>query len=344
MSRRLKTIEPLTIDRVTRWLLVEIAKRMKRSPKPLSQILLSIAFAASVFVPVVSAQVGFQTLDPFYQDESARRDFFSNVSVSGEVGFRTTSLLRPSSDATSGLGAMVASAQIDYALMRQVDVSGIVDLTGGVGQGTIGLSWLVVKPYWHNDGTDYAIRIAVDPASEGSLGFRQTDVAFLSTSANSPNLISTFAIGVRRVRAGYDTSPVQAITGENPPIGTSNSLLADIERTRIIGREFHASWGYSFVFDPSGSRIALALLGEAGDYTLLRPTAANQVELASESEDKIRSGMVWMRAGIELSRPTYKLAPYVSVPVVTWANVEGESVRHGPRADKAEFGLRVTLR
>ena len=46
----------------------------------------------------------------------------------------------------------------------------------------------------------------------------------------------------------------------------------------------------------------------------------------------------------EFSRPAYQLAPFVSVPVVTWANVQGEPVRHGPRLDKFRLGLRVTLR
>ena len=310
-----------------------------------SSLIASAAMLALWMLPAVAAaQAGFQTLDPFYQDESARRDFFGGVAVSGEIGYRTTSLLQPGSDATAGLGSVAVSTQLDYALMRQVDVSAIMDLTGGVGQGSVGLSWLVIKPYWHNDGTDYAVRIAVDPASEGSLGFRQTDVAFLSTSASSPTLISTFAIGVRRVRAGYDSSPLEVGTGEDPPIGTSADLFADARRIRVIGRELHASWGYSFLFDPAGSRIAVTLLGAAGDYTLLRPVVGSQLQIEGESEDRIRSGMAWIRAGIELNRPSYQLAPYVSVPVATWANVEGVDVRHGPRPDRAQFGLRVTLR
>ena len=309
-----------------------------------SRISAAVMLALWMLPAMVTAQAGFQTLDPFYQDESARRDFYSNVAVSGEIGYRTTSLLQPGSDATTGLGSVAVSAQLDYALMRQVDVSGIVDLTGGVGQGSVGLSWLVIKPYWHNNGTDYAVRIAVDPASEGSLGFRHTDIAFLSTSANSPTLVSTFVVGVRRVRTGYDTRPLDVGTGGDPPIGTSAGLFGDAQRVRIIGRELHASWGYSFLFDPAGSRIAVALLAEAGDYSLLRTTVGNQLEVEGESEDRIRSGMAWLRTGIELNRPNYQLAPYVSVPIATWANVEGVDVRHGPRPDKAQFGLRVTLR
>ena len=313
---------------------------------PRSSTLISSAAVLVLWMlpAMAAAQAGFQTLDPFYQDESARLDFFGGVAVSGEIGYRTISLLQPGSDAAAGLGSVAVSAQLDYALMRQVVVSGIVDLTGGVGQGSVGLSWLVVKPYWHNDGTDYAVRIAVDPASEGSLGFRQTDIAFLSTSASSPNLISTFAVGVRRVRTGYDTRPLAVETGGDPPIGTSATLFADAQRIRVIGREIHASWGYSFLFDPAGSRVAVTLLGGAGDYSLLRVVTGSQLEIAGESEDRIRSGMAWLRAGVELNRPSYQLAPYVSVPIATWANVEGEDVRHGPRPNRAQFGLRVTLR
>lgn len=312
----------------------------RRSPQ-ISKVAL---LALWMLPPAAIAQVGFQTLDPFYQDESARRDFFSDLAVSGDIGYRTTSLLQPGSDAATGLGSVVASAQLDYALMRQIDVSAIVDLTGGVGQGSIGLSWLVIKPYWYNNGIDYAVRIAVDPTSEGSLGFRQTDVAFLSTSASSPTLISTFAVGVRRVRTGFDTRPLDVGANGDPPIGTSANLFVDAQRTRVIGRELHASWGYSFLFDPSGSRISVALLGEAGSYSLLRPVEGSQLGIEEEAEDRIRSGIAWLRASLELSRPSYKLAPYVSVPVATWANVEGQDVRHGPRPDKAQFGLRMTLR
>ena len=39
----------------------------------------------------------------------------------------------------------------------------MADLTGAAQNGRMGLSWVVVKPYWNNEGTDYAIRVAVDP-------------------------------------------------------------------------------------------------------------------------------------------------------------------------------------
>ena len=297
---------------------------------------------ASLAVPV-SAQGTFQTLDPFYQDESARRDFYSGVALSGEIGYRQTSLLQPASEGGTA-GALALSAQVDYALLPQVDLSAVIDLSGGVGRGPVGLSWIVLKPYWHNEGTDYAVRIAVDPASEGSLGFRQTDVAFLSTSALSPTLMSNFAIGLRRVSAGYDGGPLVV----DPEDGTtfSSALFNDSERVRVIGRELHVTWGYNVVFDPGGSRVAVSLLGEAGDYTLVTTRSDETLAIGEEEqiEERVRSGIGWLRAGLEFSRPSYQLAPYASIPIVTWANVRGEQVRHGPRPDRVRFGLRVTLR
>ncbi len=59
---------------------------------------------------------------------------------------------------------------------------------------------------------------------------------------------------------------------------------------------------------------------------------------------RIRSGTGWLRLGVEFSRPAYQFAPFVSLPVLTWADVLGENVRHGPRPAKIRGGLRLTLR
>jgi hypothetical protein len=218
-----------------------------------------------------------------------------------------------------------------------------VDLSGGVGRGPVGLSWVVVKPYWHNDNTDYAVRIAIDPASEGSLGFRQTDVAFLSTASLSPTLTHDLAFGFRRVRTGYDMR-FDGTAGDS-----LSQLIADGERVRVIGKELHGAWGYNVLFDPAGSRVTFLLLAEAGDYTLLGaapgPGSEGAVEGDEEAaEERVRGGSGWFRAGLEFNRPSYQLAPYVTVPLMTWADVRGEPVRHGPRPDRARFGVRVTLR
>lgn len=303
----------------------------------------ALALFAAAWVAPAAAQGAFQTLDPFYQDESARRDFFGGLAVSGEVGYRTASLLQPAVEGQQAPGALALSAQLDYALHPQVDLSAIMDLSGGVGSGPIGLSWIVVKPYWHNDRTDYAVRIAIDPASEGSLGFRQTDVAFLSTASLSPTLTHDLAFGFRRVRTGYEDRPLDPEAGQ----GTVSRLIADGARVRVIGQELHGAWGYNVLFDPAGSRLSLQLLAEAGDYTLLSaaaPEAPAPGEEVAAEEERVRGGSGWLRGGLEFNRPSYQLAPYVTIPILTWADVRGEPVRHGPRPDRARFGVRVTLR
>ena len=312
----------------------------RRRPLLAAALLLAVAWVAPAWVAPAAAQGLFQTLDPFYQDESARRDFYGGLAISGEVGYRTPSLLQPAAEGQQAPGALALSAQLDYALHPQVDLSAIMDLSGGVGSGPVGLSWIVVKPYWHNDNTDYAVRIAIDPTSEGSLGFRQTDVAFLSTASLSPTLTHDLAFGFRRVRTGYEARPLEP-DGDGPV----SRLIADNERVRVIGQELHGSWGYNVLFDPAGSRLSLQLLAEAGDYTLLSTSAPAASEATDEAEEeRIRGGSGWLRAGLEFNRPSYQLAPYVTVPLATWADVRGEPVRHGPRPDRTRFGVRVTLR
>jgi hypothetical protein len=307
------------------------------------------ALAATAAAPAAVAQGAFRTLDPFYQDESARRDFFGGLAVSGELAYRTADLLRPQGGAAAP-SDIALSLQLDYALLPQVDVAAVVDLSGGIGRGPMGLSWVVVKPYWFNENTDYAVRLAVDPASEGGLGFRQTDVAFLSTTTHGPTLTSDLAFGVRRVRTGYDAALAEEELIDPGTLGgglaVASAVAAEADRVRVLGRELHASWGYNVLFDPAGSRVAVALLAEAGDFRLIRaaPAPTEGGEAAPPAEERVRSGIGWLRAGVEWSRPSYQLSPYVAVPIVTWADVPGDRVRQGPQPDRAQFGLRVTLR
>ena len=304
-----------------------------------SRVRAALLLGASLALSAAPAAQGvLRTLDPFYQGESARRDFYGGLAVSGELSYRTSDPLRPAGG-SSAPSDLALSVQLDYTLLPQVDVAAVVDLSGGIGRGPTGLSWLVVKPYWFNDDTDYAVRIAVDPASEGGLGFRQTDVAFLSTTTHAPTLTSDFAIGLRRVRSGFTVD--EGALAVDDPQGPSvpASLLAAERQVRVIGRELHATWGYNVLFDPGGSHLAVALLAEAGDYRLI-PTGTDSVG----AEDRVRSGIGWLRAGVEWSRPAYQISPYVAVPLVTWADVQGEPIRNGPRPDRARFGLRLMLR
>ena len=307
-----------------------------------------MAMAAVTAAPEAPAQGSFQTLDPFYGGESASPTFYDGLAVSGEVAYRDRDLLGLASAGAPATDLAIA-ARLDYAILPQVDVSAVADLSGAARSGPLGLSWLVVKPYWRNENTDYAVRVAVDPASEGGLGFRQTDVAFLSSSVLSPDVTSDFAVGFRRVRTGYvePDAAADALRGlsagsADAPVPFSSRAAASGDRVRLLGQEVRATWGYNVLFDPAGSRILGAFVAEAGDYALVRSSDAEAS--ADDSDERIRSGIGWARLGVEFNRPSYVLAPYVSLPVVTWADVRGEPVRHGPRPDKARFGVRVMIR
>lgn len=312
-----------------------------------------LAALVALLVPgAAEAQRPFEVLDPFYQEESARRAFYDGLALSGEVNYRSAGPFRQNAEADQR-GPLGLSFRVDYTLTPQIDVSGIFDVSGGLvsqlGGGPVRLSWIVVKPYWHNENTDYAVRIAVDPVNEGGLGFRQTDIAFVSTSNLSPLISSDFAIGLRQAHVGYERLQVDE---EGGTLGAAvTSADPAFVRTRAIGKEIHVMWGHSLHFDPAGSNFFLTLLGEAMDYDLVasRPfdedEGANE-ETAEESEQRssYRGGVGWVRGGFELSRPGYQFSPYASVPMVTWVDAEGETDTWGPRFQNLRFGLRLTLR
>ncbi len=312
----------------------------------------AVAVAAFLLPGVVVAQRPFDVLDPFYQEESARRAFYDGFALSGEVYYRSASPFRQNAEADQR-GPLALSFRLDYTLVRQIDVSGIFDVSGGLtsqlGGGPVRLSWIVVKPYWHNENTDYAVRIAVDPVNEGGLGFRQTDIAFVSTSNLSPLISSDFAIGLRQAHVGYERLQVDAEAGT---IGVEVAA-ADPEfvRTRAIGKEIHVMWGHNLHFDPAGSNFFLTLLGEAMDYDLVasRPFDEGEgegdgTEEAAVEQSSYRGGVGWVRGGFELNRPGYQFSPFASVPMVTWVDAEGETDTWGPRFQNLRFGLRLTLR
>ncbi len=299
---------------------------------------------------------GFETLDPAYGGETARRGFYGGFALSGEASYQDAEVGATGAAAGSDLSL---SARLDYALLPQVDLALVADLTGGVQNGPLGLSWVVVKPYWHNEMTDYALRVAIDPASEGGLGFRQTDVTFLSTTALTPNVTSDLSVGLRRVRTGYTPLDEQDLPGAAEPTADVFSVAQIVaaeptERARLVGQEIRGSWGYNVLFDPAGSRFALGLVAEAGDYAIVHtrfnmdPLVGGGEAVADEEDqsnaDRIRVGTGWVRAGLEFSRPSYQVAPFVSLPVVRWSDNEVGPELEGPRVQRFKFGLRLTLR
>ncbi|MEM1042300.1 MAG: hypothetical protein AAGI91_06670 [Bacteroidota bacterium] len=314
-----------------------------------SRVLLAALLGLALLPGLALAQRPFDVLDPFYQEESARRAFYDGFALSGEIGYRSSGPFQRSSDADPR-GPLALSFQLDYALASQLDVSAVFDASGGLvsqlGGGPVRLSWIVLKPYWHNEGTDYAVRIAVDPASEGGLGFRQTDIAFVSTSNLSPTVTSSFAIGLRHAQVGYERLQVP-----NPLEIGLEVPEPELVRTRAIGQEIHLMWGHHVHFDPAGSNVFLTLLAEAMDYDLVesRPFEDAGAELAAEDEEeeatgRYRGGVGWLRAGVEFNRPGYQFSPFIGVPVAAWTDIEGETNTWGPRFQSLRFGLRLTLR
>ena len=299
-------------------------------------LLAALAFvcASATWPQIARAQRPIQTLDPFYQDEVAGRAFYDGLAVSGEAVYRPAGLL-PGAPGQRASGDVALSARVDYALLPLVDLGLVFDLTGGVGRGPVGLSWVVLKPFWSHEGMDYAVRLAVDPASEGGLGFRQTDLAFLTTQRLSPVFQSDFSFGFRRVRTGVQG----AIEPESAPNGLDTSAF-DV-RTRVLGKELHGTWSYRFLMDPAGSHLSLGLLGDFGDYALLEATALDE---DAQREVRLRSGVVWLRAGLSLQRPGYVAAPHLAFPTFVWGDVRGETSAQGPRPEKVRLGLRFTLR
>ena len=238
------------------------------------------ALAALVIGAIpVQAQGTFQTLDPSYGGETARRAFFGGFAVSGEAAYRDADLIGFSG--TNSLADLSLSARLDYALLPQVDLALVADLSGAAEaqNGRMGLSWVIVKPYWHNQGTDYSVRLAVDPVNDGGLGFRQTEVAFLSTSALSPTVATDLSIGVRRLRTGFSETPGEPDFAEVvPEVAFAAASVVDGEvpvRSRLVGQSLRASWGYNVLFDPAGSRLSFGLMAEAGAYSVLQTREPN---------------------------------------------------------------------
>lgn len=307
----------------------------------------AVALAAVLLAEAAPAQRPFQVLDPFYQGESARRTFYDGFALAGEVAYRPAGPIQQSEGERPG--PLALSLRVDYAPFNQLDLAAIFDVSGGLvsqlGGGPVRLSWLVVKPYWSNESTDYAVRIAIDPVSEGGLGFRQTDVAFLSTSNLSPLISSDFAIGLRQAHVGYERLQLDEEPGV---LGVTFDAEPELVRTRAVGKEFHVMWGHNLHFDPAGSNVFLALFGEAMDYDLVEMRPFGAVEDGEEpgeaEERRFRGGSGWVRAGIEWNRPSYVFTPYASLPMVTWVEAEEGGGTWGPRLDRARFGLRLTLR
>lgn len=294
------------------------------------------------------AQRPFRMSDPFYRNETARRTFFDRMAFSAEVSYRPSNL----GSSASGLGAPIDPLALrfraDYQLSDHFDIGGIIEALGTGGGRSLSLNWLVLKYYRYLDEADYAFRLAVDPASDGRVGFPMVDLAFLYTSLLSPTFSSDFALGVRRVNVGYaQYLPREEADAplEGPYVGAGPTLLS----TQAFGTELHAMINYNVHFDPAGSNIYVALLAEGGQYDLVEtplnpqpqvdPEGATASEEPEDEQVEYRGGVVWLRAGAEFSRPSYQVAPYIAAPLQQWRPDDGDWTVAQPH-----IGVRFMLR
>lgn len=318
-------------------------------------VFLALLLSQGLLPEDVVAQRPFQIIDPFYRSETARRDFFDRYAVRAEVSYQSVGALRGEDVPTSG-SDLAFSFRFDYQLASRLDLGAIFDAIGNSGGRRVSLSWLVLKYYRHLERSDYSFRLAVDPSSDGRVGFPQVDLAFLYTSLLSPKMSSDFAMGMRRVNIGYAQFLPAVPPGENDPlvVRPHPSLLF----TRALGTELHMMMNYSVHFDPAGSNLFMSLVGEGGQYDLIESPLDNQgnslptgntialgkggeEEPAEGQQTDYRGGVIWFRAGIEFNRPSYQVLPYLSFPLQQWTpDAEGGD---WPVA-RLNFGLRLMLR
>lgn len=307
-----------------------------------------------------AAQRPFVSADPFYRSETARRAFFDNLAVTGELSYRPSGFIQSDGVPAISDDPLALSLRLDYQLARHFDLSGIFDAIGGSGGRSITLSWVVLKYYRYLEDADYAFRLAADPSSDGSSGFPQIDLAFLYTSILSPTLSSDFALGVRKVNLAYgQLAPAEESTFPDGGRFVYRPRDFDIIFTRALGTELHLMMNYNAHFDPAGSNVFLTILAEGGRYSLFESTLGeNEVspgvvgnsslstqaiqdlaEEEPETETDYRGGVLWLRAGFEFSRPSYQVSPYVSAPVKQWMPSGGE----WPES-RFHVGVRLMLR
>lgn len=295
----------------------------------------------------VHAQRPVRTFDPFYRGETASRMFFDRYAVTAEISYRPAGFLQ-NDDISSQAVPSTASdplglnLRFETRLATGFDVGFFIDAAGNTAGRSLSLSWLTLKYYGRQENVDYAIRLAVDPASDGRSGFPQTDLAFLYAVSLSPELRSDFAVGIRRVQLGFQ----QIVATEPTLIDPDDSIVSPpgpgrtIRRSRAHGWEVHMMTGYSLVFDPAGSNMFVTLIGEGGRYGLVEWTVDEVVDGEQmRTTTEFRGGVVWVRSGLEFDRPGYQVSPFLSLPLKQWAPADDDY----PRA-RAHVGIRLMIR
>lgn len=334
-----------------------ISQRSLRNRRPIHYVIGAVLTALAALPASVEAQAPYRVYDPFYRGETARRAFFDGYALTTELAYRASGSIQDGRQ-TPTADLLGLSFRIDYELGSNLDVSAIIDAATSIAGRKLTLQWLALKLYRRVEYTDYAFRLAVDPAIDGRVGFPQMDLAFLSTSLLAPNLSSDYALGIRRVRMGYEQllrEPVEDVT-------IDRSMLApnDIVYTRALGWEAHFMMQHSLLLNPARSNVFVSLLLDVGRYDLLETSLrsadaetrallvengkalaednAREGEHTDAGARTYRGGVAWVRTGFEYNRPAYQVHPFVSVPITQWAPDES-----GVRS-RISLGVRLMLR
>lgn len=297
------------------------------------------------------SQRPFRVHDPFYKGETGRRTFYDGYAFTTDLSFRSPGSVSEGQQ-TLGPDYLALSFWFDYELFSHIDISAIIDAAGGNTGRTLTLSWVSVKYYRTVENTDYAFRLAVDPSFDGRLGSPQLDLAFISTSLLSPVLSSDYAIGVRRVKMGYQQFVPSM---DSPSLPPESPGIPDYIYTRALGWELHFMMRYSVLLNPARSNVFVSLQVDRGQYELLETSLrrsgsgfpvmeqVRSTENVEENEGstltkQYRGGTVWIRSGVEYNRPSYQIMPYLSVPLKQWTPPEEDGTA------RINVGLRFVLR
>lgn len=294
-----------------------------------------------MLAPAALAQRPVQTFDPFYQGESAARHFFNSYAIAAELTYRPPGLLQSEASAVAAVsGAAIGmNLRLDYRLADYLDLGFYVDAAGNGSGRSMDLSWVALKYYRMQEGIDYALRFAIDPSSDGRSGFPQADLGFLYSTPLSPLVTQDFAIGIRRVQIGFQ----ELHTIDSPPIDPGDPLVSAqgsstlLVRGRTQGWEMRFSWSHNILFDPAGSNLFVAILAEGGKFDLLEWETGD--DGSDRSTTRFTGGVVWVRSGLQIERPGFQFAPYLSIPMRQWARPSDD----WPRS-RARIGLRFMVR
>ena len=154
----------------------------------------------------------------------------------------------------------------------------------------------------------------------------------------SEKVTADYGIGIRRVQIEFQelipATPIPVDPGSpivSPP-GASNDIL----RGRARGWEVHASWSHNILFDPAGSNLFVSFMAEAGSYDMLEWRVS---DAGVRQQSDYRGGVLWVRSGLEVERPSYRFAPFLDIPFRQWAPQNGEWP-----GSKVKLGVRLMLR